>query len=630
MKEIVVNEKIVVKEPVTTGEVVALPGIKGDKGDAFTYDDFTPQQIAELQRPATEDAAVANAAAQRAEAAAESVQSAVEDAEQASQSAQKAATAAQEAVTNANTAIGKAETAINNANTAAETANTAVESVNALEERVGQAEATRVQSETQRQTEETNRASSEQQREANETERKQKFAQIESDATSLENSLNEAEAQRVSAENAREEAETQRETAEQERTTQFSEIKTEAETLITQTTEAKNAANTAATSATNAAEEANTAAGLANEAAAKANQAAENVDGRVTALEEKASQHYENLAAIESSGETNPNKIYIDGNTLIPYVYKGGSFVPFSGQDDGTLPIQRCIDLSEFGSVTGVYRFDDTGYYILTNDNFTKTDLYFKKKYTVNIFNNSTASNRGEMRDVLCKLNNKLFLATGIENKIVYMYDENTNEGKYLENPDNIIYYGGIYSFNNKVYYFHRSSGYIYVYDADGNLIINKSHNYGYIRITDGIAFTTDGYKLNLEDLTFEKLTFPNLENISNLNYVFSNGNMIIPQAIISDKDNSISYDFRSLGGVFHYGYAININNKMTIGFTSCGKYIFRYPYGIDNQVFRGVEADDIVSQGSIVRVTNYKNFVYSITKANILIIEDVSKYGTN
>ena len=316
---------------IITNEVVALPGIKGDKGDPFTYDDFTPEQIEELQRPATEAAEVANAAAQRAEAAAESVQSAVEDAEQASQSAQQAATEAQEAVKNANAVIGKAETAINNANTAAETANTAVESVNALEERVEQAEATRVQSEEQRQTAETNRASSEKRREANETQRQEKFAQIESDATSLENSLNEAEAQRVSAENARKEAETQRETAEQNRETEFTEIKNEAETLITQTTEAKDAANSAATSATNAAGAANTAAESANEAAETANQAAQNVDGRVTALEEKASQTYKNLAAIESSGETNPNKIYIDGETLIPYVYKSGEFVPFSG-----------------------------------------------------------------------------------------------------------------------------------------------------------------------------------------------------------------------------------------------------------------------------------------------------------
>ena len=33
-----------------------IKGDKGDKGDAFTYDDFTPQQIAELKKPATDAA----------------------------------------------------------------------------------------------------------------------------------------------------------------------------------------------------------------------------------------------------------------------------------------------------------------------------------------------------------------------------------------------------------------------------------------------------------------------------------------------------------------------------------------------------------------------------------------------
>lgn len=71
----------------------------------------------------------------------------------------------------------------------------------------------------------------------------------------------------------------------------------------------------------------------ATEAAAVANQAAQNVDGRVTSLEGKASQVYENLAAIEASGETNVNKIYIDGETMQPYIYKGGEFVKFSGEE---------------------------------------------------------------------------------------------------------------------------------------------------------------------------------------------------------------------------------------------------------------------------------------------------------
>lgn len=47
----------------------------------------------------------------------------------------------------------------------------------------------------------------------------------------------------------------------------------------------------------------------------------------------RASQTYENLAAIEASGESNPNKIYIDGETMQPYIYKDGKFVPSKGGD---------------------------------------------------------------------------------------------------------------------------------------------------------------------------------------------------------------------------------------------------------------------------------------------------------
>ena len=45
-------------------------GEKGDKGDPFTYADFTPEQIAELQQPATEAAKTANEAATEATEAA--------------------------------------------------------------------------------------------------------------------------------------------------------------------------------------------------------------------------------------------------------------------------------------------------------------------------------------------------------------------------------------------------------------------------------------------------------------------------------------------------------------------------------------------------------------------------------
>lgn len=51
-------------------------GVKGDKGDPFTYSDFTEDQIAELQRPATEAAANADKAANNANDAADTANAA--------------------------------------------------------------------------------------------------------------------------------------------------------------------------------------------------------------------------------------------------------------------------------------------------------------------------------------------------------------------------------------------------------------------------------------------------------------------------------------------------------------------------------------------------------------------------
>lgn len=491
---------------IITNEVVALPGIKGEKGDPFTYDDFTPEQIAELQRPATEAAKVANAAAQRAEAAAESVQGAVEDAEQASQSAQQAATEAQEAVKNAKAVIDKAETAINNANTATEQANAAVESVNALEERVEQAEATRAQSEEQRQTAETNRASSEQRREANETQRQEKFAQIESDATSLENSINEAEAQRVSAENARKEAETQRETADQNRETEFSEIKNEAETLITQTTEAKDAANSAATSATNAASAANTAAESANEAAELANQAAQNVDGRVTSLEEKASQVYANLAAIESSGETNPNKIYIDGETIQPYIYKGGSFVPFSG-----IKPKGGYNRSLFEAAGAVFN-EDTGYYELYADEGGLTDITEEQMCDIYTQTAHLSAMKGEnynLFSLTCRTNFKGRVSgnVGIGINEIYAYGSSNLEILFLENIRHVFSNTGIV---------------VSLFSADDfyNCVALKKV-IGPIRIERVTKDVIHSYSIKIEDIKFSglKVNFNFFEKDEVINY---------------------------------------------------------------------------------------------------------------
>ena len=78
---IIVHDQVVVPDAAVVEEMVALPGEKGDKGDKgdpFTYEDFTPEQIKELQKPATDAGAVALAAANKANEAADKANQAAE------------------------------------------------------------------------------------------------------------------------------------------------------------------------------------------------------------------------------------------------------------------------------------------------------------------------------------------------------------------------------------------------------------------------------------------------------------------------------------------------------------------------------------------------------------------------
>lgn len=165
---IIVHEQVVVPDAVVVEEMVALPGEKGDKGDPFTYDDFTPEQIAELQRPATEAAAVANQAAEKAnkavtdikvlgvtltaeEAKRESAESGRTSAEseraeaevqretsfsQMQTTLEGLITDTRTATSNANTAAGNAENAATEANNSATLANAAAEKANQAAESV--------------------------------------------------------------------------------------------------------------------------------------------------------------------------------------------------------------------------------------------------------------------------------------------------------------------------------------------------------------------------------------------------------------------------------------------------------------------------------------------------------------
>lgn len=165
---IIVHEQVVVPDPVVAKEVVTLPGEKGDKGDPFTYDDFTPEQIADLQRPATEAAAVANQSAEKANKAATDIKAlgdtlTAEEAKRESAESSRASaeseraeaevqretsfsqmqttlegliTDTRTATSNANTAAGNAENAATAANNSATLANEAADKANQAAESV--------------------------------------------------------------------------------------------------------------------------------------------------------------------------------------------------------------------------------------------------------------------------------------------------------------------------------------------------------------------------------------------------------------------------------------------------------------------------------------------------------------
>lgn len=344
-------------------------GDEGDKGDAFTYGDFTPEQIEELQRPATEAAEQVNEAVEAAQQAAASAEQSVIKAEEAVQTANatnEAVTKAEEArvlaenqrvsaedareqaeaereatfttlqgqieeaVNNANGAVTTAEGVLQTAQQANSLAQGAVESANQATQEANQATAnanaatesitileTNIESaETKRVSAENSRVSAEAERESAEASRKQ-----------AESGRVTAEQGRVSAESGRVTAESGRVSAEQQRVTEFATLKQDAETAT---------AN-------------------ANEAAEKANEAASGITDRL-------SETYPNFAAIEASGETNPNKIFIDAEKQTSYIYLNGEYVSVGGGSQGAPAggYSRAL----FETAGAVYN-EETGFYEL-------------------------------------------------------------------------------------------------------------------------------------------------------------------------------------------------------------------------------------------------------------------------
>lgn len=100
--------------------------LKSLKGEAFTYEDFTSEQLEEIKRPSVEAAEQANKAAQQAATGAELANQAALLASEKASLANSAASSASQAANSASQAASQANAATEAANQAAEKANEAV------------------------------------------------------------------------------------------------------------------------------------------------------------------------------------------------------------------------------------------------------------------------------------------------------------------------------------------------------------------------------------------------------------------------------------------------------------------------------------------------------------------------
>lgn len=154
-------------------------------GEPFAYDDFTPEQIEGLKKPALDAAAVAEAAADAATKAAANADNAAKTATEAASSANDAADRAGQAAVDAGLAKTAAEEAAVRATEAAGAAGSAAEEASSAAEAASQTN-------TEVSTAEQGRVTAEEQRAAAEQTRQTEFSQLKQDAQTATQEANAA------------------------------------------------------------------------------------------------------------------------------------------------------------------------------------------------------------------------------------------------------------------------------------------------------------------------------------------------------------------------------------------------------------------------------------------------------
>lgn len=417
MAEIIVKEEIISKYPIIISEVVTLPGIKGDKGDPFTYDDFTPEQIAELQRPATEAAAVANQAAENANkeatdikvlgdklTAEEAKRELAESIRTSAESDRAEAEALREsnfaeiqksfkgiisdantAISNASIAADKAENAATEASDSATLANAAANNANQVAQNVDN-RVTAVEEKASQSYDNLAAIQSSNDKNVNkiyidkETNISYRYDSVLDTYVSIGESLPEnlAYVEEVASEEPSEQLEFIADKA----------IKDFNGNVINETYATKEVVN------------------------------------------KRLSEVYTNLSAIKASGEIDKNKIYIAGDTLIPYTYNGNEFVPCNA----AIP-KGGYNRALFEAAGAVFN-EDTGYYELYANEGGLTDITEDEMYDIYTQTAHLAAKKGENYNLFslsCRTNFKgrIFGNAGINE--LYVYGSNNLEVLFLK-----------------------------------------------------------------------------------------------------------------------------------------------------------------------------------------------------
>lgn len=220
-------------------------------------------------------------------------------------------------------------------------------------------------------------------------------------------------------------------------------------------------------------------------------------------LEGKASQVYENLAAIEASNETDPNKIYIDGETAQPYIYKGGEFVPFSSGSKVTpsyIEFESPILYYNKAEIASMTRDGNVLYIGQFGSGYIAFDIEENK-----VIWNTSSLNVGRSQQSLVVKGDYLY-TIGDSNKRFQKY--NKKDGSLILSITNsdVISYNNMYIFvaNNKLYFWSYITKTIYLVNEDDLSFAAIGKYDGIIESIDfseyyGIIYTTDNHLIWLD-----------------------------------------------------------------------------------------------------------------------------------